>query len=330
MIGGLLCQEVGASAAVLIFPTVGPVGAVALRLAFSAAILLLVARPRLGTIARSTWPTLAAFGLVLAGMNVCFYLALTRLDLGVAVTIEVLGPLVLSVLTRRRWSSLAWATLAFLGVLLLSGTPHAFDLTGALWAGAAAIFWALYILLSQRTGQQLTGLSGLAIALTIGSLAVLPLAAVTAGPALLEPRMLLVGAGIALLSSAIPYAMELLALRRLPAATFSVLLALAPAIAAAAGWVVLGQGLTWAQGAGILAVVAASAGAMGGARGAARAGIEPSAAPGDLPRGTGTLHGARQHPEHAVHVLDGGRPPEGQAQHAARIAFIVAHRQQHV
>jgi inner membrane transporter RhtA len=195
-------------------------------------------------------------------MNVCFYLALDRLPLGTAVTIEVLGPLTLSVLAGRRWLSALWAALAFAGVLLLGGGAHDLDLVGVLFALGAAALWAAYILLSKRTGAVFPGLSGLAIGMAVGGVAVLPFALATAGGALWSPTVLLIGASVALLSSAAPYAVELLALRRLPAHAFAVLMALAPAVAALAGLAVLGQALSPMEYSGIALVVAAGVGAV--------------------------------------------------------------------
>ncbi|WP_229790383.1 EamA family transporter [Mycetocola manganoxydans] len=263
VLGGLLCQEVGASFAVLLFPTVGALGMVTLRLVFSAIVLLLICRPRLRGYSRSDWLTVAAFGLVLAGMNALFYEALARLPLGPAVTIEVLGPLLLSVIVSRRASSWLWAVLAFIGVALLSrGGLEALDPIGVLFAAGAGALWAGYILMSARTGARFPKLDGLAIAMSIGALVTLPLGLGTAGSTLFSPTILLLGLAVAVLSSAIPYALELLALRRLAASTFSILMSLAPAMAAIVGALVLGQGLTLVSGLAILLVVVASAGAV--------------------------------------------------------------------
>lgn len=260
---GLICQDVGASLAVLVFPTVGAVGMVTLRLTFSAIVLLLVARPRLRGHSRADWLTLAAFGVALGGMNLLFYEALERLDLGATVTIEVLGPLVLSVVTSRRASSWLWAALAFVGVVLLSqGGFDSLDPVGVGFAFGAAALWAGYILMSQRTGGRFEGIDGLAIAMAIGAVISLPFGVVGAGSALLRPDILLIGLGVALLSSAIPYAFELLALRRLLASTFSILMSVSPAIATLAGFVVLRQAVSPLQLLAIALVIAASIGAV--------------------------------------------------------------------
>lgn len=261
---GLVCQEVGAAIAVTVFPQVGATGMVLLRLLFSAAILLVVFRPSVRGRSRGDWLTVIGFGLVLGTMNALFYTSLLSLPLGVAVTIELLGPLILSVVISHRPSAWLWAALALAGVLLLgwSGFGHQFTLVGAACAAGAGGMWVCYILLSARTGQRFSRLDGLAFAMSIGTLAIAPLGILTAGLALLRPIDLALGLAVAVLSSAVPYGLELIALRRLPAATFSILLSLAPAIAALAGLVVLRQHLALLGSAGIGCVVVASMGAV--------------------------------------------------------------------
>lgn len=260
---GLICQEVGAGVAVLLFPAAGPIGTVTLRLVFSAVLLLAVFRPRFRGRTRADWLTVLTFGLVLGGMNALFYLALSRLPLGPTVTIEYLGPLVLSVVIARRPSAWLWAGLALVGVALLGrgGFDH-LDPLGVVFAAGAGVLWIGYILMSARTGRRWARLDGLAIAAAIGGLGVLPFGIATAGEAFLDPRVLLFGLGVAVLSSAIPYGLELLALRRLPADTFSILLSIAPALAAAAGFVVLHQALEVWDLLAIALVVIASMGAV--------------------------------------------------------------------
>ncbi|CAO1650013.1 Putative integral membrane protein [Salinibacterium sp. NYA9b] len=277
---GLIFQDVGASVAVLLFPEVGPAGMVSLRLVFSAAILLAIARPNLRAISKRAWIMAVIFGISLGGMNLLFYEALSRVDLGATVTIEVLGPLVLSVIVARRASAWLWAVLAFAGVALLSlGSVGALDPVGVAFALAAAVSWAGYILASRKTGQVFAGLDGLAIAMAIGAIISLPFGISQAGSTLLEPSILVRGLAVAICSSAIPYALELIALRRISAAAFSVLMALAPAIATGAGFFVLGQSITLIQGVGIALVIAASIGAV---RAASRVPGEPGAGPNAL------------------------------------------------
>lgn len=263
VVAGLACQEVGASVAYLLFPQVGPLGMVMLRLVFSAAILLAVARPRLRGHSARDLRGVVLFGLVLALMNGLFYLALERLTLGVTVTIEVLGPLVLSIVASRRASAWLWAALALAGVIALGGGGwNRLDALGVAFALGAAATWAFYILASARVGAAFPGLDGLALAMIVAAVVSLPFGVVDAGAALLRPEILGLGAAVALLSSTIPYALELVALRRLAASAFAILMSLAPAIAALAGFVLLGQQVVWLEAVGIALVIAASIGAV--------------------------------------------------------------------
>lgn len=267
VIAGLTLQEVGASFAVLLFPAVGALGVVSLRLGFSALILLAISRPALRGHSRGSWATVVAFGLAIAGMNFLFYEALARIPLGAAVTIEVLGPLAVSVLTSRKRSRWLWAVIALVGVVLLGqGSFGHLDPLGVLFAFGAGAAWAGYILLSARTGQHFPRFDGLAIAMTVGALAALPFGITVTGAALFHPQILLLGAAVALLSSTLPYAFELLALRRLPAATFAILMSLAPAIATLAGLVILHQRFTVVGAVAIGLVIVASIGAVRSAR----------------------------------------------------------------
>lgn len=263
VVAGLACQEVGASLAVLLFPQTGPLGMVMLRLVFSAALLLVIARPRLRGHTAAGWRAVVLFGLVLVSMNGLFYLALERLPLGVTVTIEVLGPLTLSILASRRAAAWLWAALALVGVVALGGGGwHRLDFWGVVFALGAAVTWAFYILASARVGREFPKLDGLALAMAMGAVVSLPFGIADAGAALLRIDLLAIGAAVAVLSSTIPYALELIALRRLPAAAFAILMSLGPATASLAGFVLLGQHLSWLELAGIALVIAASIGAV--------------------------------------------------------------------
>jgi len=276
VVAGLACQEIGASLAVLLFPAVGPLGMVMLRLVFSALVLGAIARPALRGHSGSAWRGVVWFGAVLALMNGLFYLALERLPLGVTVTIEVLGPLVLSIVASRRASAWLWAALAAAGIAALAGGGwDRLDPVGVLFALGAAASWAFYILASARVGAAFPKLDGLALAMTVGALLALPFGIADAGGALLRPELLGLGAAVALMSSTIPYALELIALRRLPASAFAILMSLAPATASLAGFVLLGQHLGWAEIAGIGLVIAASIGAVRSAGARVRGAGEP-------------------------------------------------------
>lgn len=280
---GLTCQEVGASFAVLLFPETGPLGIVMLRLVFSAMLLLLIARPRLRGHTAGAWRSVVWFGVVLASMNGLFYLALDRLPLGVTVTIEVLGPLTLSIITATGLARWLWAGLALAGVAALgAGGWDRLDVLGVLFALGAAVSWALYILASARVGREFPRLDGLALAMAIGAVIALPFGIAQAHTVLLRIDILALGAAVALLSSTIPYALELIALRRLPASAFAILMSLGPATASLAGFLLLGQRLAWLELVGIALVIAASIGAVrASTRRAARASAadEPLAEP---------------------------------------------------
>ncbi len=262
---GLACQEAGAAVAVTIIPEIGAWGVIATRLLFSALVLLPFAVVSLRRGARVHWLTVLAFGVSLAAMNAFFYLALARIPLGVTVTIEVMGPLVLSVFASRSWRGLLWAVLAGTGVALLGGGAQDLDPLGMLFAGGAAVMWAAYILTARAAGASMPGVVGLALATAVGALLTVPVAGVVVGEALLNPAALALAFAVAVLSSAIPYGIELSALRRMKAETFAILLALAPAIAALAGLILLDQRLTWVVAAGIALVTIAGVGAVASA-----------------------------------------------------------------
>lgn len=263
MLGALLSGPFGGALAALLFPRVGVDGAVTLRLTIAALVLLAVCRPRVRGYQRADWLLIGGFGAVLAGMNTLAYHAIALIPLGPVVMLEVLGPLVLSVVTARRAASWLWAGLAAAGVALLSSTG--FDrLTpaGIAFAIAAGAVWAGYIMASARAGQRFPKADGLALAMIAAAILTLPLGAGTAGTTLLNPHILAMGAAVALLSSALPYTLELLALRRMPTTTFAVLMSLGPAVAATAGYIVLHQRLTPIEGLAIALVIAANAGAV--------------------------------------------------------------------
>jgi inner membrane transporter RhtA len=255
--------QFGAALAKTLFDEVGAGGTVFLRVLLAALVLAAVWRPRLrGHAARDLW-LVAAFGLTLAGMNLAFYASLDRIPLGVAVTFEFVGPLGVAVAGSRRPLDLLWVGLAAMGILLLSdfGRFGDLDAVGVALALLAGCFWAAYILLSARTGKVFPGGAGLTLAMIVASGLLVPVGITDAGTSLLEPEVLSLGAAVAMLSSAIPYSLELEALRRLPAGVFGVLMSLEPAVAALAGYVVLGEMLGVVEIAAIGCVVMASAGA---------------------------------------------------------------------
>jgi inner membrane transporter RhtA len=233
-----------------------------LRLFTASIVLLIVSRPALRGLGRRRLLLAGVFGLVLAGMNLSFYHALHRIPLGAAVTIEFLGPLAVAVAGSRRRIDLLWVGLAAAGILALTrGGGHGLDGLGVFFALIAASLWAAYILLNARLGREFEGGGGLTLAMCVGAVAALPAGVIEGGTHLLEPRSLALGTAVGILSSAIPYSLELEALRRIAVNVFGVLMSLEPAMAALAGLLVLGQGLSVRALAGIALVIAASTGA---------------------------------------------------------------------
>jgi inner membrane transporter RhtA len=255
-------MQLGAAFAKGLFPKVGPQGATALRLTFSALILAAVRRPwrelRLG---RSALP-LVAYGVSLGAMNTLFYMALRTVPLGVAIALEFIGPLTLAASRSRRWLDAAWIALAAAGLLLLlplGHTARAVDPAGAALALASGACWALYIVFGRRVGQAF-GPRGTALGMLIAAAVFAPIGAIRAGPALFALDILPAGLLLALLSSAVPYSLEMIALTRLPVRAFGTLMSLEPAVGALAGLAILGEDPTPAQWAGIAAVILASLG----------------------------------------------------------------------
>jgi inner membrane transporter RhtA len=265
VLGGVVSVQFGSALAATLVEDIGAGGSVLLRIGFAAIILFAVARPRLRGHDRQAWATVVAFGVSLGLMNWSFYGSLAHLPLGVAVTVEFLGPLVLTTVLSRRALDFVAVAAACAGVLLISEAltvPWA-DLSwlGLGLAATAGVCWAAYILLSGRTGAAFPGLDGLAIALVVSTFVALPAGLYSADLWTLE--YVLKGLGLAVLSSLLPYSFELLALRRLTASVFGILLSLEPAVAALAGWLLLGQQLAVLQLVGLVLVVIASAIVMG-------------------------------------------------------------------
>ncbi|SMF67197.1 DMT family transporter [Streptomyces sp. Amel2xC10] len=264
VLAGGISVQFGGALAVTLMPRAGALGVVALRLLVAAVVLLVVCRPRVRGHSRTDWGTVIVFGITMAAMNGLFYQSVDRIPLGTAVTLEVLGPLALSVAVSRRAVNLIWAGLALAGVFLLGGGGGFgnLDPLGVAFALSAGGMWAAYIVFSARTGRRFPQADGLALAMAIGALLFLPLGIAESGTKLLDPVTLGLGAAVAVLSSVLPYTLELLALRRLPASTFAIMMSLEPAIAATAGFFILNQALTATEAAAIALVIAASMGAV--------------------------------------------------------------------
>jgi inner membrane transporter RhtA len=258
--------QFGAALAKGLFDEIGTAGTVFLRVLFAALVLMAIWRPSARGRSRGDLLLVALFGVVLACMNLAFYASLDRIPLGAAVTFEFVGPLGVAVAGSRRALDLVWVALAAAGILLLSDLgAGGLDGLGIALALLAGGFWAAYILLSARIGQSYEGADGLALAMVVGAAVLVPVGVADGGGELLVPWILAVGAAVAVLSSAIPYALEMEALRRMPTGVFGVLMSLEPGMAALAGYVLLGEGLVGREIVAILLVVAASAGASRGA-----------------------------------------------------------------
>lgn len=274
VLGAMLSIQVGAALATDLFDEIGPGGAVFLRVAVSAVLLLIIWRPSF-RLDGTRLKLALLFGIALAGMNICFYESIDRIPLGTAVTFEFVGPLGVAVLTSRRRQDFAWAALAGAGILLLSGGlgHDGLDSLGIILALAAGFFWGTYILLGKRVGEEWAGGKGLAISMVVAALICAPGGVVAGGSQLLDPSVLLIGIAVAVLSTTLPLSLEIEAMRRVPSNVFGVMMSLEPAIAASVGFLLLSQGLATAQIIAIALVVAASAGALWSTRSPAP--IEP-------------------------------------------------------
>jgi len=263
----MVSYQCGASLAKHLFPQVGAQGATAYRLGLSALILLLWRRPwrRSGTgqdTGRRDWRALWGYGLSMGAMNLVFYMSLRTIPLGIAVALEFTGPLALALFGSRRLLDFVWIALVVAGLALLlplRGQMHALDPVGVMYALAAGVGWALYIVLGKKAGAA-HGADAVTLGTSVGALLAIPFGIAHAGSALLSPALLPYALGVAVLSSALPYSLEMVALTRLPARTFSTLLSLEPAIAALAGVALLGERLSLLQWLAIVTIIVAAAG----------------------------------------------------------------------
>ncbi|KEF35295.1 transporter [Deinococcus sp. RL] len=260
----MLSIQGGAAFAKSLFPVLGPAGTTGLRVTLAAGLLGLAFRPRLRELPPAAWRAILPYGAALGLMNLSFYLSLTRLPLGLAVTLEFVGPLVLALLLSRRVRDLGWVALAALGIILIAPRggvgEGSLDPLGVALALTAGAFWALYILAGGAVGRRVPGVTGVVAGMTVAAAVTLPFGLVQAGTGLLAPGALLAGLAVALLSSALPYSLEMAALRALPARVFGVLMSLEPAIAALSGLLFLGERLTPGQWLAMGCVMVASAG----------------------------------------------------------------------
>lgn len=254
--------QTGASIAKMLFPVVGPTGTVALRIGFGTLVLVIALRPWRTRISKTTWQPLAIYGVSIGVMNLCFYLALSRIPLGIAVALEFTGPLAVAVLSSRRPVDFLWIGLAVAGlglILPVAHTDQGINPIGAIFALGAGACWALYIVFGRQTGAD-HGAQSVALGSLISAVIVVPAGVLSAPPALFSRSVMLSGLAVGILSTALPYALDMTALTRLPARTFGVLMSLDPAVGALCGWVFLDEQLTALQWTAIVLIILASAG----------------------------------------------------------------------
>jgi inner membrane transporter RhtA len=258
----MISVQGGAALAKGLFPVLGPAGTVGLRIGLSALILLAAFRPRLNRLDAAQWRAVIPYGVVLGVMNMLFYFSLARIPLGLAVTVEFSGPLALAVFGSRKPVDLLWVVLAALGIVLITpwSGSGAVDPVGVLLAGAAGACWAAYILLGGRVSRILPGGAAVAVGMMVAGIAVVPVAVAMGGFAHLTAGHTAAGMGVALLSSAVPYTLEMIALKAIPARTFGILMSVEPALAALAGLIFLHEVLTPLQSLAVALVIAASTG----------------------------------------------------------------------
>lgn len=260
----IVSVQFGSALAKSLFGELGMWGVVSLRVSVSTVILFALWRLKWHSQIRQNLKLIVAFGVVFAAMNSCFYAAIERIPLGIAIALEFSGPLGLAVLKSQRWLDGLWVVLAGIGIILLTPLSGSnVDSWGVVLALTAGFFWALYILLSVQVGQKLAGIEGLAWALAVSSVLLLPIGIITAGSAFLDPKLLAMGAGVAVLSTTLPYSFEMVALRSLPVKVFGVMLSLEPMAGVLAGLLVLGERLSARS---LIACLLVSIAAAGAAR----------------------------------------------------------------
>ncbi len=267
LLGSITALCIGTSFAKRLFPLVGAEGTSALRVGFSALVLLALWRPWRWPLSRRDAGHVIRYGLTLGVMNLLFYMALRTIPFGIAVAIEFSGPLAVAMLASRRAVDAVWLALAVAGLVMLLplAADAALDRTGVLLALGAAVCWALYLLFGKRAGHLHAG-HAVSLGLVAASVVVVPVGVAHAGMALLDPRVLLAGLGVAVVSSALPMSLEMMALKRLPSETFGIMVSLEPAVASLLALIVLGERLAPSQWLAIGFIVAASVGSTVTAR----------------------------------------------------------------
>ncbi|WP_066457289.1 EamA family transporter [Castellaniella caeni] len=265
-VASMTSVQVGVSLAVPVIHDYGPLSTSSLRLCWAAVLLCLFVRPPLHRFSAAQWRAALVLGAAMAAMSLAFFVAIARLSQHLTVALEFCGPLLVAALGVRGWRALAWPLMAAVGIVLLvwgdAQASHGADPVGIAYALLAAAGWGVYIVMMKKVGHGFPGLQGLAVSLLAAAVLSLPFAVLETGPALFPWWQLLLTAGLAILVPLVPYVLEILALRRLPAAAFGVLMSLEPAIGAVSGWLILGQGMALGQMLGVALVVAASVGVI--------------------------------------------------------------------
>lgn len=260
VIASIASVQLGAAFAKSLFPLAAPTAVAWLRMAVAAAIFWVIARPRVRGRSWTEWRVVLGYGVALASMNWAIYMAFSRIPIGLAVTIEFLGPLSLALFSSRRVRDYLWVLLAAIGVALLGVFPVSVDWVGVGFALLAGAGWACYIVLGRRTGRSWEGITGVSMGSLVGAAMFLVPGVIAGGADLLQPKVLLLGALVGLLSSVIPYGLEMVALRSIPSGVFGILMSIEPAAAAAFALLVLGEQLSWVELVAMVCVVIASIG----------------------------------------------------------------------
>lgn len=258
----MISVQSGASLAKSLFPVVGAQGTTALRLIFASIVMIVILRPWRTTFTTSSLRTVLLYGIALGGMNFLFYMAIRTIPLGIGVALEFTGPLAVALLHSRKITDFIWIALAVTGLWLLipTGQADALDLTGALYALGAGVCWAAYIMFGQKAGGD-HGVQTAALGVIIAAIFIAPIGVVHAGSALLDPSLIPIALGVAILSTALPYSLEMIALTRMPVRTFGTLMSMEPAVGALSGLLFLHETLSLTQWLAISAIIIASAGA---------------------------------------------------------------------
>jgi inner membrane transporter RhtA len=257
----IISVQCGAAIAKSLFPTIGAAGTASLRIGISAIILLLAYRPNLKAITPKQWKIVVPYGLTLGAMNLIFYMAIERIPIGLAVTLEFIGPLLVAIIGSKRLLDYCWVLLAAAGIVLIAPwSNESIDPIGVLFALLAGALWATYIILGGKVSKIMHDGQAVATGMLFGAVLILPFGLYENGLVNLTPSFFGMGVALALLSSAIPFTLEMKALGQLPPRTFSILMSLEPAAAALCAYIFLQEHLNFCEIVAIICVVIASVG----------------------------------------------------------------------